>query len=750
MSLLRIAVFGSPEVFHGETRLTFSLRKALALLLYLTVEGGMHSRSKLAAFLWPDSDPHDARTALRNAIALLRNLLADPDASSSQQTHLLIEHDLLGLNPSAALELDLDLIQQTWKQAQELSAFPPGEGRTLLIADLEDALSRVHGLFLESFWLREEAPFNDWLQLQQRQWQVRLQFLFDRLSSYQEAAEEHEQAMATLIRWQELDPLQEEVYRRLMRLYMAQGNPTAALQVYITCQTRLSEELQVQPSPETSALAEQIRMVATTHDSIMEIDFLSNEASVPLVGRAADFNQLVISYQQARHGQPHAALLIGEAGIGKTRLATEFVNWAKLQGADVLSAQAFEMGGRLPYQMLVEALRQRLDEENAPEDLLDDLWLAELARILPDLKVRYPDLPTPTNDELTAKVRLFEAVARLLDALAQRAPLVLFLDDLHWADGASLDLVRYLVHYWKNHRTRALLLGTVRSADLELSHTLVAQLTDLGRDIPIAQITLQTLNQVETIRLIQTLVGRDEREERSEKSEHGWFATQLVAPPAPKSEMTVALLGRNLFALTGGHPFYLVETLKMLRDKGLLTAALNADGSQKFELVTANAQEYSWRELLPPSVRSMILARQTMLSANARQLLMACTVLGEQATALRLWQITECGTQAGVEALEEAIRSGILHEEATGGNRPANYRFAHNLIREVVYTEMGEARRSILHQRAFTLLRTEGATAAELAYHAFVASNTDDAYQYTIRPDNDAATIFAVEDAIAH
>src|SRR5439155_1582052 len=117
--------------------------------------------------------------------------------------------------------------------------------------------------------------------------------------------------------------------------------------------------------------------------------------------------------------------------------------------AQVLSGQAFEMGGRLPYQPLVEALRERLEAENAPEDLLEDLWLTELARLLPELRVRYPDLPLPTQDELSAKGRLFEAVARLFDALARRAPLVLLLEDLQWVDQASLDLLRYLGHAWR-------------------------------------------------------------------------------------------------------------------------------------------------------------------------------------------------------------------------------------------------------------------------------------------------------------
>src|SRR5207302_6503281 len=121
----------------------------------------------------------------------------------------------------------------------------------------------------------------------------------------------------------------------------------------------------------------------------------------------------------ARQGQPQAVLVVGEAGIGKTRLVSEFIARVRAQGADILAGQAFEMGGRLPYQPLVQALRPRLEEENAPEDLLDDLWLAELSRILPELRVRYPDLPAPTEDELTAKGRLFEAVARLFDVLAR-------------------------------------------------------------------------------------------------------------------------------------------------------------------------------------------------------------------------------------------------------------------------------------------------------------------------------------------
>src|SRR5215472_13680352 len=156
MSLLRLAVLGPPEVFHDGNRLTFSLRKALALLLYLAVEGGLHPRSKLAAFLWPGSEPHDALHNLRNAIALLRSLLADSDATPAQHSHLLSEQELLGLDPQAPLSLDLEAVQQTYRAAQGLSKLWSVEQRSL-VADVQHALALVRGPFLDGFWLRDEV-----------------------------------------------------------------------------------------------------------------------------------------------------------------------------------------------------------------------------------------------------------------------------------------------------------------------------------------------------------------------------------------------------------------------------------------------------------------------------------------------------------------------------------------------------------------------------------------------------------------
>ena len=157
MGLLRLAVFGPPEVFHDERRLSFALRKAEALLLYLAVEGGMHSRRQLAALLWPDSEPSIARNALRNALALLRSLLTD--APVGAHSHLLVEPERLGLNPQAPLQRDLDVVQRAWKAAQGRATTLSLEQRAARVAMVEHALSLARGPFLDGFWLGEEAAF---------------------------------------------------------------------------------------------------------------------------------------------------------------------------------------------------------------------------------------------------------------------------------------------------------------------------------------------------------------------------------------------------------------------------------------------------------------------------------------------------------------------------------------------------------------------------------------------------------------
>jgi len=302
---------------------------------------------------------------------------------------------------------------------------------------------------------------------------------------------------------------------------------------------------------------------------------------------------------------------------------------------------------------------------------------------------------------------------------------VLLLDDLQWVDEASLDLVRYLARDWIRHDNRVLLLGTLRCEGLETK----SQLADLGRDLPLSQVPLQPLSQAQTLQLIEALAGQEHNPDCLSR-----------AVPAQEPERPLVVLGDFLFAQTGGHPLYLLETLKLLREREWLVPRLEADGTWRLEpaveIAAAFAQAQTRRELLPPSVRAMIQVRLAKLSQPARRVVMASAVLGPSASARLLWQVADLGVQAGVEALEEADKSGILREEEAGGpgaGHVGSYRFTHELMRDVVYTELGAARRQVLHQRALTWLQAEGARASELAYHALLAGEAEVAYRSSMQ-----------------
>src|SRR5205085_1087259 len=284
----------------------------------------------------------------------------------------------------------------------------------------------------------------------------------------------------------------------------------------------------------------------------------------------------------------------------------------------------------------------------------------------------------------------------------------------------------------------------------ELHAPLAAELSDLGRDLPVSQVSLQPLSQSETFQLLEAVVGA---------REPGMAVpSRAVAAPSSEVEKPLVGLGDFLFAQTGGQPLYLLETLKLLRERQWLVPRLGADGVFRLEptldIAEAVAQEWSQRELLPPSVRAMLLARLAPLSQTARQLVQASAVLGTQASAKLLWQVAEVDVQAGVEALEEAEGLGILCEErAVGGlgvGQAGTYRFAHDLMRDVVYTELGAARRQVLHQRALARLESEGVRASELAYHARVCGEAEAAYGYSVQAGDEAMAVFAVADAIRH
>ena len=758
MSNLKIALLGPPEVYHADQLLAIPDRKALALLVYLAVEGGAHARQRLTRLFWPESDMAHGRAALRNTLLHLRHVLGE-DTQPDHRSHLMITRDSIGLNVASSIDLDLHALQAAWTLIQELPSREAvqGEVQRTLISQLQHAADMYRGGFLEEFTLRDTLDFDNWVGLQRSYWYSRIGQVFAWLSQMQSEEGAIEQAIATVDRWLSLDPLNEDIYLRLMQLHFSTGNRAAALKAYETCLAILMTELHAKPSPKMVALADFIRHSSPPHRaSRHEQTGRGRSASrtlleIPFVGRGAELTRLMTLYEKASSGQFQVVMIEGEAGIGKSRLAAAYLDWAKAQGASVLKGRAFKTSSRLSYQLLIDALRSQLEQGQDLHHLLSDIWLAELSQLLPELRERYPGLPPPTVDEAFASSRLFEAIARLGRAFAARTPLLLFADDLQWADAATLDVFHYVGRRWTESATPALLLLTMRTDRRVIAPQLAEWLTSVRSDVPLTRLELAPLSAKDTLQIVQSFSAAD-GEQEAEQRVRPSFEPSSHHVQTPDSGLSPERFGQWLFAETKGQPFFMIEMLETLLARGILVPRLVKGKDWVFDPQTTAFNAEVLDGTLPSTVRETILIRLAQLGPAARELLAAGAVLDHDFTFEDLCQVAHLAPQEGLSALDEVLGSLLLRESRRqrGGLSGATYVFAHDKIREVVDVEAGDARRRIFHGRALKVLKRAGAPAAELAYHAFASGLADPAFRWSTAAGDEAMKVFAARDAIGH
>jgi tetratricopeptide (TPR) repeat protein len=516
-----------------------------------------------------------------------------------------------------------------------------------------------------------------------------------------------------------------------MALHLAAGDRAGALTAFEACRATLEQELGVSPAPETEALAERIRSTEPnaqpgTRRSGHGLQRSGALLEGPLVGRSDEFSKLVELSHAARQGRAQVVVLSGEAGIGKTRLAKEFLVWAAANGADVLEGRAFETGGRLPFQPLVDALRPRLERENAPEDLLSDVWLTELGRVLPELRERYPDLPVAAGDEVAARTRLFEAIARLGLALALRSPVVLLVDDVQWADAGSLDVLRYASRRWSEAGAPLVLLLGVRAESLADTPALSDWLAGLRRDVALSQLQLGPITAADTVHLVA-----------------GFGAGRRPAATSEQTSLELDRLASWLFAESGGHPFFAVQIIRELLERGVLALHLRDNGEWEIDSA-AIADQTRLGAVLPPGVLDVVRARLARLGRAARELLSAAAVLGQGFTFDQVCRVAGLTEDEALMAIDALVRGYLLRLGSDG-----SYSFSHDKLREVAYVEAGDARQRVFHRRALDALGAT-ASAAELARHAVAAGLDDAICRYSIEAGDEAMQLLAARDALPH
>ncbi|WP_231995524.1 BTAD domain-containing putative transcriptional regulator [Mycobacterium sp. 1274756.6] len=408
------------------------------------------------------------------------------------------------------------------------------------------------------------------------------------------------------------------------------------------------------------------------------------------VGRDRELDRLSGAWQAALAGGAHAVLIAGEPGVGKTRLAGEWSRRAHQQGAIVLYGRCDEDLGA-PYQPFAEVLRV-LVPCVGPDRLRGSRGVEALLPLVPGLIDVLPDLAAPTRaDPDTERYALFDAVVALLAAVSASAPVVLVLDDLHWAAKPTLLLLRHLLRFGEQSRVQ--IVGTYRSTDLDRCHPLAATLTDLHRDGTADRLQLS---------------GLDEKD-----------VTAYVADAGYDDD-----LARALASVTGGNPFFLIEALRHVDESG-----------GRWDSST-----------LPQGVREAVSRRLSRLSPVTNKALTAAAVVGSRFAVELVEQVVDADL---VDAFDEAGRAGILIEEPAG-----RYRFNHALIRQSLLAELPSVRRMRLHQRIATTLENQpGAVEellVELAYHYFEcawAGNAAKAVEYCRRAADEAMARLGYEGA---
>jgi class 3 adenylate cyclase len=416
--------------------------------------------------------------------------------------------------------------------------------------------------------------------------------------------------------------------------------------------------------------------------------------STGYVGRAAEGVRLREQWEQACEGSLRLALVGGEAGVGKTRLSSQIALEAHAQGATVLYGRCDEDLG-VPYQPWVQALRHLV--EHGPQAVLEahvERYGGELVRLVGTLAERVPDLPSPRqSDAETERYLLYAAVAGLLEGAGELEPLLLILDDLHWADGPTLSLLRHVVTAGAS--MRVLVVGAYRDSELAHDHPLVMLLADLHRERGVERLQLTGLQTGDVLALMESAVGH-------ELDENG------------------RMLAQEITRETAGNPFFAGELLRHLAESG---ATVQLDG-ERWRLV-GNVAELG----LPESVREVIGRRVQRLGSDARTALSAAAVIGRDFDLDLLVRVLEFPEARLLDLLEEAVAASLLLES---GERAGRFTFTHALVEHTLYEDLGRTRRARLHRRVAEVLEEQyedepGERLGELASHwaaAVVSADT--------------------------
>lgn len=703
---MEFRILGALEVCSDDGRKPDLVGKQRALLAVLLLHANeVVSTDRLIDALWGAEPPETAEKAVQVYVSRLRKFL-EPKGRAVLVTR----------PPGYALDLsghEFDLHRFESLRAEAHRATVDGDPATAA-AKLGKALSLWRGPPLTDFTFEPFAQSEI----------ARLEEL--RLAAIEERVEallglgRHSEVVGELETLVAEHPLRERLCAHLMLALYRARRQAEALNAYQTTRRALVEELGIDPSPELHELERRI----LRQDPTLEVAPPAPPTEAPrpapgiapgrraagtFVGRQAELEALEGGLEDAINGRGRLFFLVGEPGIGKSRLADEFASRAKQRGASILWGRCWEGGGASAYWPWVQSLNSYIrTREPAALRALLGRRASELAQLLPELEELYEELPAPQPlDPERARFRLFDAVAGFLRNASCEETLVLVLDDLHAADEPSLLLLRFLAG--ELAEIPAVVVGTYRENETTEA-PLSRHLLELHR-LPSQQVRLGGLSRSDVASFIERSTG--------------------ITP----SERLVDALHSE----TEGNPLFVGEVVRLLAAEGRL----------------AEMPDVGWRLQIPRGAQEAIERRLRRLSKECRRLLTLASVLGREFSLAALERASDLPEEELLEVLDEAFAARVLAEVPGALDR---MRFSHARVRDALYDDLSTARRARLHLRLGEALEELYAAdtepyLAELAHHFFLAGpggDIDKAVDYTRRAGDRAVALLAYEEAVRH
>lgn len=685
---MKFGILGPLEVQDGDRVLPLGAGQQRALLAILLLRANETiSRDRLIHELWGESPPRTAAKALQGHVGTLRKLL-EPDRKPSADGRLILTRGS-GYELRLAREhLDLGVFERLRSEGR--SALALGEPARAASC-LREALALWRGPPLADLAYEPFAQ-PEILRLEE----LRVSTLEDRLEA-DLASGRHSELVGELEALVKEHPLRERLRGQLMLALYRAGRQAEALDAYQTGRAALVEELGIEPGRPLRELHQAI----LRQDARLDLQPASEQATGTgvFVGREAELADLRAGLESAVAGRGRLFLLVGEPGIGKSRLADELVSHARGQGAQVLTGRCWEAGGAPAYWPWTQSFRAYIRAVE-PETLRSQLGVGapELAQIVPELRDILSGLPEPPSPESDgARFRLFDAAADFLRSASESRPLVLVLDDLHAADAPSLLLLQYLARELGS--THVLVVAACRDVDPVPGEALSEMLAEVGREPVTRRLSLSGLGAQEVAEFVQ-----------------------LTASEIASNELVATLHDE-----TEGNPLFVGEIVRLLALEGISEVRL----------------------AIPQTVRDVITRRLSHLSGECNRLLAFASVLGREFALSALALMSNVSEDELLETLDEAMVARVLSDVPSA---PGRLRFAHVLIRDTSYEALTPGRRVRLHRQVVGALEAlygdePGPHLAELAHHSIGGADFERGLDYARRAGDRSLALLAYEEA---